>query len=306
MSLSRKTLLLSVTLAGSVLSAGAAWAQPCPVAAALPAAGATGETPAPCPVADEVSLRRARAQELYEAQRYREALVELQAAYAVRQEAQLLFEHGRVFARLGQIAEALDAYSRYLAAEPNAPAEMRREATAEISRLSAWLMPPAAVTGSSQRPQLPGLRLPLGAGAAGERVAAVRFEQRPYGGLIAGGIALMSVGYTPAIICGPLFGSLVFGSSRSTSLQSAVGWTLAIPVAGPFLSGLLSLGDSRYFGSTWAAAWIFADGVAQVAGLAMVIAGARNKQKVPVFAEHLRVLPYSQPGGGGLAMMGRF
>lgn len=306
--MSAKTLLLSISLAGAALSLpivaghGAAIAQTCPPAGALSAAD--GSVVA-CPPADPVAVHQANAKALFASQQYREALAELQAAYALRQEAGLLLEQGRVFTKLGQIADALDAYSRYLAAEPNAPADARTEATHEIARLSAWLVPP---TGAAPRPLLPSLRLPSpGLDTSGFQMMPVRYEQRRYTGTIAGGIVLLSVGYLPALICGPIWGSMGPYSYRSSSsLQSAVGWSLMLPVAGPFLSALLSAGDTRNFGPAWALPWALVDGMMQVSGLVMIIAGARNKRQVPVILENVKVLPYSQPGGGGVAVVGRF
>lgn len=299
-----KTLLLSLTLAGSVMTSAAVRAETCSAASAgaAPGTGAVAGEPAaaPCPIADEVSVRRARAQELAEGQHYREALVELQAAYALRQEPLLLLEQGRMFSRLGQVPDALDAYSRYLAAEPNPPAEARREATTEIARLSAWLTPSAV-----QRPLPPGLRAVPSAGPT-LPLQPVRYERRASGGLIGGGIAILSAGYTPALLFASMGTGLFSGSGSKSTLRTAVGWSLAVPVAGPFLSALLSLGDTRTFGASWIVPWVLLDGAAQVAGLAMIIGGARSKREVPVLGLNLKVMPYSQPGGGGVAVLGRF
>ncbi|MFO0578623.1 MAG: hypothetical protein U1A78_31865 [Polyangia bacterium] len=300
-----KTLLLSLTLAGAVMTSAAVRAETCAGASAGSVAGPVAADPsaAPCPTADEVSVRRARAQELAEGQHYREALVELQAAYALRQEPLLLLEQGRMSSRLGQIPEALDAYSRYLAAELNPPAEARREATSEIARLSVWLTPSA-----TQRPLPPGLR--AGPSAVPTQplqpLQPVRYERRANGGLIGGGIAILSAGYTPALLFASIGTGLFSGSGSKSTLRSAVGWSLAVPVAGPFLSALLSLGDTRTFGASWIVPWVLLDGAAQVAGLAMIIGGARSKREVPVLGLKVNVVPYSQPGGGGVAVLGRF
>ena len=304
----KKTLLLSLTLAGAVMIPGAVRAETCPAASTGSVAMTSEPVAAPCPIGDEVSVRRARAQELAEGQHYREALVELQAAYALRQEPLLLLEQGRMFSRLGQIPEALDAYSRYLAAELNPPAEARREATSEIARLSVWLTPSAA-----QRPLPPGLRAVPGIGSSAGPSAGptlplqpVRTERRANGGLIGAGIAILSAGYTPALLFASIGTGLFSGSGSKSTLRSAVGWSLAVPVAGPFLSALLSLGDTRTFGASWIMPWVLLDGAAQVAGLAMIIGGARSKREVPVLGLQLKVTPYSQPGGGGVAVLGRF
>ncbi|HNO68642.1 MAG TPA: hypothetical protein PKI49_09025, partial [Pseudomonadota bacterium] len=83
--------------------------------------------------------------------------------------------------------------------------------------------------------------------------------------------------YVPAVVVGSmiLIGSnaVSFSSSTTKSLVQGAGGTLLIPIAGPFLSGGLSLSLE------WAAPWIFIDAAAQIAGLAMLVAGARS---VPV------------------------
>lgn len=124
-------------------------------------------------------------------------------------------------------------------------------------------------------------------------------------GLIAGGIVLLSVGYTPALIMGSLM-TLIEGST-------ATGSSLLLPVAGPFLSGFCALSrcDGDFLGAsglqTWAWTWMLLDGAAQVAGLAMIIAGARGRGgSGQTFLERVHILPYSTQNGGGVTLSGRF
>jgi hypothetical protein len=57
------------------------------------------------------------------------------------------------------------------------------------------------------------------------------------------------------------------------------------------------------------------DGAAQIAGLALIIAGARNRHKVPVYGEgkyrpvygqNFQINPYAGGSGGGLTISGKF
>lgn len=124
-------------------------------------------------------------------------------------------------------------------------------------------------------------------------------------GLITGGIVLLSVAYTPALIMGGLV--TLFEGPTGT------GTSLFLPVAGPFLSGMCALArcDGNFLGTsgsqTWAWTWMFLDGAAQVAGLAMIIAGARSRPKDQgSFLERVHILPYSTQNGGGVTVSGRF
>ncbi|MBL9003979.1 MAG: hypothetical protein JNJ46_07015 [Myxococcales bacterium] len=124
-------------------------------------------------------------------------------------------------------------------------------------------------------------------------------------GLIAGGIVLLSVGYAPALIMGGLM-TMFEG-------PSTLGSSLFLPVAGPFLSGFCALSrcDGDFLGSSgqqiWAWTWMMLDGAAQVAGLAMIIAGARSRPgNSPSLLERVHILPYSTQQGGGVTVSGRF
>ena len=67
------------------------------------------------------------ARQAYKEKRYEVALKGYQAAYSQRQAPWLLFNIGRSYPRLGQLQDALDAYERYQAADPNPdPATLAR------------------------------------------------------------------------------------------------------------------------------------------------------------------------------------
>jgi hypothetical protein len=132
---------------------------------------------------------------------------------------------------------------------------------------------------------------------AGVQLMPVRFEERRNRGLIGGGIALLGIGYLPALITGAMIGTFETGRSRSDPDGdiAAASWVLLLPVAGPFISGLV------YRGAFWALPWILVDGAAQVSGLALLVVGAMRREKVPVF-----IAPMAVAGGTGLALAGDF
>lgn len=124
-------------------------------------------------------------------------------------------------------------------------------------------------------------------------------------GMLAAGITLLSLGYTPALITGGLF-TLFMGPND-------VGSSLLVPVLGPFLSGFIALSghnDLNLSGrgaQSWAWSWMLVDGAVQVTGLALLIAGARARPSgTPSFLERVHILPYSTQNGGGVTVSGRF
>lgn len=124
-------------------------------------------------------------------------------------------------------------------------------------------------------------------------------------GMLAAGITLLSLGYTPALITGGLF-TLFMGPND-------VGSSLLVPVLGPFLSGMMALSgrnDLELSGrgaNVWAWTWMLVDGATQVTGLALLIAGARARPgATPSFLERVHILPYSTQNGGGVTVSGKF
>lgn len=121
-------------------------------------------------------------------------------------------------------------------------------------------------------------------------------EQRlPHPGLLAAGSTLFALSYTPALLVGFIAGIANWGYADSNNPEPipwvhASNWTLPIPVAGPFLSGSLrivadrkSKDDSYDFAPfIWSIPWIVIDGVAQVAGMAMIVAAYTHPHKAPV------------------------
>lgn len=245
---------------------------------------------------DAFSDHYGRAVQLSEADQHLEALKAFEAAWAVRQLPKLLLMIARTHQRLGHAREALDHYQRYLVAERTIEPELRAEIDRDMAHLRTIVEParPAPPT-----PPAPGPRLGLG-GTDGVHLVPVRYVLRADRGLIGGGAALLASGYVAATIAGSLFLTIGDSSNDSSGSLSTAGGVLLIPVLGPFISAFI------YRNPTWALNWTLVDGAAQVAGLAMIIAGARSKHKVPVFSEKLKMLPYASSQGGGLTVTGRF
>jgi tetratricopeptide (TPR) repeat protein len=82
-------------------------------------ARATQVTPAPDAKARALALYR-ESRDHYRDGRFAEAAALLERAYTIYPEAVLLYNLGRAYEGLGKLTEAIDAYQRYLAAEPEA------------------------------------------------------------------------------------------------------------------------------------------------------------------------------------------
>jgi hypothetical protein len=245
--------------------------------------------------ADELQDSVDRATTLAMSERYKEALAELQAAYAVRQSPRLLYMMAKMQQRLGDAAAALASYERFLAADTEGDPRYLADADAQVARLR-------QVLGRPQLPLRPGgpAGPAPGAGPAEASPEGVHFKMKPSAGLIAGGAVLFGAAFVGAVVTGAIFlepgsgmcgGSnnlLVFnGSASSCSIgnsQVAAG-TLLIPVTGPFVAAF------AYRDPVWSINWALVDGVAQVGGLTMMIYAATHPNKVPVIGESFLVLP---------------
>ena len=158
--------------------------------------------------ADEFQAHIDKAGALAQAERYKDALAELQAAYALRQAPRLLYMRAKVLQRLGDARSALASYEGFLAAEPEADPRFRADAEAEAAKLRHILgmdVAPLAPHG------VPGVPLPAGAGPQpfrGGPIAAevppgdVHYEMKTSAGLMAGGAVLFGSAYAAAIITG--------------------------------------------------------------------------------------------------------
>ena len=232
-----------------------------------------------------------RATALYGGEAYVESLKEYDAAYALRQPTRLLFDLARVHRKLGHAKEALGYYRRFLTADSEPEPAMRAEAESALAMLGPLVPPPSLAPILQPQPQLP----------PGYVLRPVRLELRHDRGLIGGGIALLTAGYAAALISGSIFASFTSNDSSSSNGDlAAAGGTLLIPIAGPLISALL------YREIYWSVPWALLDGGAQIAGLALIIAGARITKQVPVFSDRFRLSPFASATGGGLSATGRF
>jgi hypothetical protein len=261
--------------------------------ACLVGGGARGEEPADEPPGparearpDPAAALIEHAEALYRDQRYAEALAEYRSAYRERQAPKLLYRLAQVHQRLGDAKEALDHYRRFLVAMTDDDEPLAADAERQIARLRPLVV---------QSGEPGGAKLPAGA-----KLVPVRYQLQSNHGVVAGGTVLLSLGYLPAFICGILFG---LGSS-----QPALSWPLLVPIVGPLISGATSFSQSYSYGlggPAWGLSWIFIDGAAQVAGLAMLIAGIRSKRQVPVLGK-IQWAPWTARAGGGLTLSTRF
>lgn len=273
---------------------------------ALPAAPAPSAAPA---VPGDFDSLVAQAQKLVAEERHSEALRLWHAAYTQRQRPDLLVHIARAEQRLGLADAALDAYKRYLTAEPNPPPELRTEAEQAIARLSRLGTATPAV-GVAPGPGPMAAAGPSGMPMAYDedgRPVPLRMVTRKYhNGMRTAGIVLTSIGYGVSFIVGMTMGSIFLGTSSSRSRDYALGqgaFTLLIPVAGPFISSIVLPTtyekESVYY---WSLPMMFTLGAVQVIGVGLWAGAYRHPQKrlVPL-ANDLRIVPTVAPGYAGLS-----
>jgi hypothetical protein len=247
--------------------------------------------------ADEYQDHVGRATTLAQSEQYREALAELQAAYALRQSPALLFEMARVQQQLGDARGAADSYQRFLAADDGSDPAKRAQAEAALAQLR-------SITGAA----------PTGAPAPSrEEPPPVRYEKKPTRSLMAGGGVLFGLAYGPAMIAGILFATVGGnGCSGYTIGNGSPVWDcpkgnahiasglLAVPFLGPFMSAF------AYRDASWSIPWALVDGVAQLGGLTMMIWAGKHPRAVPVPTEGFQIVPFVGPGTRGLQAIGHF
>lgn len=121
-------------------------------------------------------------------------------------------------------------------------------------------------------------------------------------GLIAGGAALFTAAYLPALITGSFFLQDSLGSSfaRDVETQRNASGTLLVPVIGPFVSSLI------WREAVWSINWALVDGAAQVGGVVMMALGIYSNRKLPPPLVGLRVTPLRTNSVTGLTLSGAF
>jgi hypothetical protein len=217
------------------------------------------------------------ARALFQAQRYEQALAEFTELYREQQAPELLFEIARCQHALGRAVEAATAYRRYVVAQPDGP--HAADANRALATLKPWL-PPATNT--------PGL--------------SIKMIRRPHRGLLIAGWSMFAPSYTAALISGLVFGPIF--SVGPNSPNPAAGWTLLIPVAGPFISSI------AFPNPGWAVPWSLADGLLQIAGFAMILAAYTHRETVPKLDitqdTKLSFAPWASRDACGLSAIARF
>lgn len=155
----------------------------------------------------------------------------------------------------------------------------------------------------------PGAAMPPGYPPPGYYVPQQRpivgYRQAPRVGLIAAGAAVFGGLY---ILSASV--TAIFDCNASGKTCSGTYWPMYVPLVGPWIQ-MAYVGNESY---TPAARFGLAMvGLGEAAGLAMLIAGAVAKEKVPIYAlghgSHkatMQLAPLTLANGGGLLALGRF
>lgn len=130
----------------------------------------------------------------------------------------------------------------------------------------------------------------------------IRYENKPlYSLIIAGSVVFGGVYLTTAGVTGYINALECQGKTTCSGTY----WPLYIPAIGPFIYfGAANSSDTTIFSPL-----LVLSGLAQCAGLAMLIAGAVVRHRVPIYAEEpprLTVAPYFTPTSAGLQAVTRF
>ncbi|HND11789.1 MAG TPA: hypothetical protein PLY80_15215 [Pseudomonadota bacterium] len=134
-------------------------------------------------------------------------------------------------------------------------------------------------------------------------------------GLWAAGLTLWLSALVPAVVMGPLYAdNPVYGEQADTQTHQIIHYTLMAPVVGPFISGiwLPLVSDDRSWAAThYTVPWIVADGVAQLVGVTMLVAGAQKTTyrlgpAASQIVRSLQVAPLKSQDLSGIAVIGRF
>lgn len=128
----------------------------------------------------------------------------------------------------------------------------------------------------------------------------VGYELRPRYGMIAGGASMLGAVWAitaiSALASQAACSDTIF---ESGSLCRSTYWPLYVPVAGPFI-------QTAYEPHPALRALLVFDGLVQGTGLALIIAGAVSRKRVPVYGDRLQITPMATLGGSGVMASGRF
>jgi len=242
------------------------------------ALGLSGSVASAQPAGDSYEQLLDQARQAAGESRYRDAIRSLEAAYALRQEPQLLLELARGHRRLGDAKQMVDYYSRYRLAAPSLTPEL----ASEIDSVLRSQAPPPAPSVALQ-PQF-----------------SIKTVTRPHRGMLIGGAMLFSLGYSAAALSGGAFATISSNSGGSSyGNMQAAGGVLFIPFLGPFISAAV------YRDAAWVGPWVAIDGSIQLLGLALMIAARYSPETVRIL-DKAQVLPYASSTGAGLNAAFRF
>jgi|GEM_PF-2461894 len=228
-----------------------------------------------------------------EASQFVEAVHDLEAAYGLRQDPQLLLELARGHRRLGHARETADYYLRYRLASGQLTPALAEEVNSGISAATAPAVAAAVNYGV------------LAASAPMKTIT------RPNQAMLIGGATLFGTAYTAAAITGGAFTSYGgdvshydynSGNSTNTSYGNSktAGGLLFIPFIGPFVSAIADRDPA------WVGPWVAVDGGMQLLGLALMIASRYNPQTARVLAKMPQISPYASGSGAGANVALRF
>jgi hypothetical protein len=141
----------------------------------------------------------------------------------------------------------------------------------------------------------------------------LRYESQPRRNLIIGGGLTLGLSYTVTAVLAASYSDSLYSYDEYThrnSISSSGGsfgttsalWPLYIPVLGPWIEMAYIYGNGSQLGSTMLAI----DGLVQAGGLAVLIAGAVSRTRVPVYARNLTFSPLTLSSGSGVVVGGRF
>ncbi|HRI50066.1 MAG TPA: hypothetical protein PLW65_07765 [Pseudomonadota bacterium] len=259
---------------------------------ALGAGGRAGAEP-------DTAAHLQRANELVSQDQLAAACDELAAAYKSSKDPLLWLRIGRLRLRLHQPTAAREAMQRFLDESPAPHPALKAEAQRALHELLA--APPPLL------PPPPPPPPPHSEGAMSLyndlRLNPIEFRPQRDRRLMKLGGALLAGGYLPALAVAVGFSPFV---GQPDAPSAAANYTLLIPVLGPLISAVVApatneYGNARPLISSWSLPWALTSGLVQLAGFAVLVAGA-VPHRVPVLAAQLQLLPEAGPSFAGLAL----
>lgn len=124
----------------------------------------------------------------------------------------------------------------------------------------------------------------------------VQSERQPKYGFVWAGLAVFGAFYLPAAFAGA-----ATGDHCKSHACTSPGWSLYIPIAGPFLKASTAPTELERFGLVFT-------GLSQTAGVLMIVGGMLARQTVYFYTPRaaVAVAPMLSPGTTGAMVAGRF